>query len=267
MQAERVASGQFDSQVSINAGPSEVRELELAFNVMVDQLRRYRSDIQNYVVSVLNTQEEERKRIARELHDETAQALIVLGRRIEMAQELSTKPELSAQLDSLRDMVDDTLQGVRRFTSDLRPPLLEELGLPRTLQLLGVRTEREESFSVNVQILGEPRHLLPELELGLYRLAQEGLSNVRRHAHASNVYVRLAYSADAVALDIEDDGVGFDAPTDMADLIKTGRLGLMGIYERARLFGGKAAITSRPGGGTLVRIHVPLTSIVLPTHA
>jgi two-component system sensor histidine kinase UhpB len=261
MQAERVASGQFDSQVSINAGPSEVRELELAFNVMVDQLRRYRSDIQNYVVSVLNTQEEERKRIARELHDETAQALIVLGRRIEMAQELSTKPELSAQLDSLRDMVDDTLQGVRRFTSDLRPPLLEELGLPRTLQLLGVRTEREESFSVNVQILGEPRHLLPELELGLYRLAQEGLSNVRRHAHASNVYVRLAYSADAVALDIED------APTDMADLIKTGRLGLMGIYERARLFGGKAAITSRPGGGTLVRIHVPLTSIVLPIHA
>ena len=168
--------------MSINAGPSEVRELELAFNVMVDQLRRYRSDIQNYVVSILNSQEEERKRIARELHDETAQALIVLGRRIEMAQELSSSPELTEQLDSLRDMVDDTLQGVRRFTSDLRPPLLEELGLPRTLQLLGVRTEREEAFNVAVEILGEPRHLLPELELGMYRLAQEGLSNVRRHA-------------------------------------------------------------------------------------
>ncbi len=265
-QADRVASGQFDSQVSINAGPSEVRELELAFNVMVDQLRRYRSDIQNYVVSILNSQEEERKRIARELHDETAQALIVLGRRIEMAQELSTSPELTEQLESLRDMVDDTLQGVRRFTSDLRPPLLEELGLPRTLQLLGVRTEREEAFDVTVEILGEPRHLLPELELGMYRLAQEGLSNVRRHAQARQVHIRLAYSDDAVRLEIEDDGVGFDAPTDLTDLIKTGRLGLMGIYERARLFGGKATITSRPGGGTLVSIHVPLTSIVLPTQ-
>jgi two-component system sensor histidine kinase UhpB len=263
-QAERVASGEFDTQVSVAAGPSEVRELELAFNTMVDQLRKYRSDIQSYVVSILNSQEDERKRIARELHDETAQALIVLGRRIEMAEELSDKAELTAQLESLRDMVDDALQGVRLFTRDLRPPLLEELGLPRTLELLGDRTEQEESFTVSVTIAGKPRHLLPELELGLYRLAQEGLSNVRRHAHAAHVDISLAYEDDAVRLEIADNGVGFEAPLNPTDLMKTGRLGLMGVYERARLFGGKAIITSSPGQGTHVTVVVPLTSIMLP---
>ena len=263
-QAERVASGEFDSQVSVNQGPQEVRELELAFNVMVDQLRKYRNDIQNYVVSILTSQEEERKRIARELHDETAQALVVLGRRIEMAEEIAHEPELAAELDSLRDMVDDTLHGVRRFTRDLRPPLLEELGLPRTLELLGYRTEREEAFRVNLSIVGQPQQLLPELELGLYRLAQEGLSNVRRHAQAEQVAVRLIYNRDAVILEIDDDGVGFDASASTSDLVRSGRLGLMGIHERARLFGGRATITSEPGKGTHIRVDIPITAIVLP---
>ena len=263
-QVERVASGEFDSQVSVNQGPQEVRELELAFNAMVDQLRKYRSDIQNYVVSILTSQEEERKRIARELHDETAQALVVLGRRIEMADEITKEDELAAELDSLRDMVDDTLHGVRRFTSDLRPPLLEELGLPRTLELLGYRTEREEAFHVNLSIVGQPRQLLPELELGLYRLAQEGLSNVRRHAQATRVEVRLIYKPEAVTLEIDDDGVGFDVSASTSDLVRTGRLGLMGIHERARLFGGRATIESEPGKGTHICVVIPITAIVLP---
>jgi two-component system sensor histidine kinase DegS len=262
-QAERVASGEFDSQVSIGAGPTEVRELEVAFNRMVERLREYQRDIQNYVVSILNSQEDERKRIARELHDETAQQLIVLGRRIEMAEELSDD-ELTSELEYLRDMVDDTLQGVRRFTSDLRPPLLEELGLPRTLEILAGREERDESLRVDVTISGRPRQLLPELELALYRLAQESLSNVRRHAHASHVDLQLTYGQDYVGLEIRDNGVGFKGPTEWSELMKTGRLGLMGIHERARLFGGKATITSEPGQGTLVSILVPLTAIVLP---
>ena len=266
-QAERVASGEFETQVSVNTGPSEVRELELAFNTMVDQLRKYRSDIQSYIISILNSQEDERKRIARELHDETAQALIVLGRRIEMAEELSDNAELTAQLESLRDLVDDTLQGVRLFTRDLRPPLLEELGLPRTLELLGDRIAQEQPLTVNVTIKGEPRPLLPEVELGLYRLAQESLSNVRRHAHATRVEIGLTYEENRVRLEITDDGVGFEAPKNPAELIKSGRLGLMGIYERARLFGGQATITSKPGQGTQVVVEVPLTAIVLSPQA
>ncbi|MCD6519093.1 MAG: HAMP domain-containing protein [Anaerolineae bacterium] len=266
-QVERVASGEFDTQVSINSGPSEMRDLELAFNTMVKQLRKYRDDIQNYVVSILNSQEEERKRIARELHDETAQALIVLGRQIEMAQELTNDPTLISELEKLRDMVDATLQGVRRFTRDLRPPLLEELGLPRTLEILGSRTAREEPFTVDVRIVGEPYQLMPELELGLFRLAQESLSNVRRHAQATHVDLTLTYAKDRVVLEIVDNGIGFNAPQDPAELMRSGRLGLMGIYERARLFGGKAEILSEPGKGTIVRVIVPLSAIVLPTDA
>jgi len=263
-QAERVASGEFESQASIDSGPWEVRELGLAFNIMVEQLRKYRGDIENYVVSILNSQEQERKRIARELHDDTAQSLIVLGQHIEMAEESTAGRDLTVQLEILRDMVDDTLQGVRRFTRDLRPPLLEELGLPRTLELLGNRTEQQGAASVAVIIDGEPRKLMPELELGLYRLAQEGLSNVRKHAQAAHVDLRLTYAPDSVQLTIRDDGVGFDAPTDPADLGRAGRLGLMGIHERARLFGGRATITSRPGEGTLVVVAIPITPIVRP---
>ncbi len=263
-QAERVASGEFDTQVSIARGPTEVQELELAFNAMVDQLRRYRHDIQNYVVSILNSQEQERKRIARELHDDTAQALVVLGRRIDMAQEMAVSKELQAELEALRNLVDDTLESVRRFTSDLRPPLLEELGLPRTLELLGDRTEREESFTVEVCVEGEPIQLLPELDLALYRLTQESLNNVRRHARADHVVIRLAYDSDAVTLEVRDDGIGFQVPSTTSDLLTSGRLGLMGIYERARLFGGGASIQSELGRGTAVTVSIPLSTIVLP---
>jgi two-component system sensor histidine kinase UhpB len=262
-QAEEVAAGRFESRVSVDSGPTEVRELEEAFNTMVAQLVKYRTDIQNYVVSILNTQEQERKRVARELHDDTAQALVVLGRRIELAADLTSRQELARELDELRDMVDDTVRSVRSFTRDLRPPLLEELGLPRSLQILGDRLTREEPLAVEVRIEGQPRQLLPEVELGLYRLAQEGLSNIRRHAQATRATVELIYGDATLVLRIADDGVGFQAPEDPAALVNSGRLGLVGIYERARLFGGRAEIDSAPGRGTVVTIRIPVTAIVL----
>jgi len=261
-QADRIASGEFDSQVSINTGPKEVRELEDSFNLMVEQLRQYRNDIQDYVVSILSSQERERKRIARELHDETAQTLIVLGREIEMAEEMATSEELTESLAYLRDAVDGALQGVRRFTRDLRPPLLEELGLSRSLEILVDRLARTEPFGVELAIVGEPIPLSPEAELGIYRLAQEGLSNVRRHAQASQADVILTYRPRGVTLEVLDDGVGFDVEQDSKELVRMGRLGLMGMHERARLFGGRARIDSRPGHGTRVWVEIPLSQIV-----
>jgi len=263
-QADDVATGEFDAHVSIKGGPTEVQELVQAFNKMVDHLALYRSDTENYVSSVLSSQERERKRIARELHDDTAQALIVLGRRIEMVQEEANDPELAEELEEIRDMVDLALEGVRHFTSDLRPPLLEELGLPRTLRLLGDRIAREEPTDVTVEIIGEPVALSPELELGLYRLAQEALSNVRRHAQARHASIKLIYGMDRIRLQVKDDGVGFSAPATPTELVKSGGLGLMGMHERARLFGGKAAITSEPGKGTTVSIIIPLDAARRP---
>jgi len=263
-QVDRVASGEFSTQVSVNRGPSEVRNLEVKFNDMVQRLRRYQADTQNYVTSVINSQEEERKRIARELHDETAQTLIVLGRRIEDAQEQAPDAALAVSLSELRDLVDDTLKGVRRFTSDLRPPLLEELGLPNTIEILGRRIAREDNLEVAVEIIGEPKPLPPEHELALYRLAQEGLSNVRRHASATHADLTLRYEAGQVTLAISDNGVGFEVPADTSALVAGGRLGLMGIYERARLLGGTAKITSALGQGTTVRVTLPMGSAAEP---
>lgn len=258
----RVAEGDFDTQVSLADAPAEIRNLELAFNKMVAELQRYRADIQRYVVSILTSQEEERKRVARELHDETAQDLIVLLRRIEDAQDTASDERLKAQLEGLRDMVDDTLRGVRRFTSDLRPPLLEELGLPRALEILGSRAAREEQFDVHVEVEGKPRPVLPELETGLYRLTQESLSNVRRHAEASHVSIRLIYADDHLELFVQDDGIGFHVPDDPGKMLATGRLGLIGIHERARLFGGRATIRSTPQQGTTVHVVIPLSAIL-----
>ncbi len=266
-QAEQVAEGDLESQVSVDSSVKEVRELEMAFNAMVTDLRKYRKDIQNYVISVLNSQEKERKRIARELHDDTAQALVVLGRRIELVSDLTQDEGMLKELDELRDMVDDTLGGVRGFTRHLRPPLLDELGLPRTLQLFGDRMAREEPFDVTVNVRGTPRQLLPQVELGLFRLAQEGLSNVRRHSEARHGAIDLVYNDTVLTLRISDDGVGFVPPEEPSELVNSGGLGLMGIYERARLFGGRATIESAPGRGTVVTVTIPLSPIVLSPQA
>jgi signal transduction histidine kinase len=140
---------------------------------------------------------------------------------------------------------------------------LEELGLPRTLEILGDRLDREQPFTVDVSIVGPPYALLPEVELGLYRLTQEGLNNVRRHAQATHVDVTLAYTRQAVTLNVSDDGVGFEVPSNQKELSKSGGLGLMGIHERARLFGGEASIESAPGKGTTIRVDIPLSPLVL----
>ena len=124
------------------------------------------------------------------------------------------------------------------------------------------RLDRNEPFDVELAIVGEPISLSPEAELGIYRLAQEGLSNVRRHAQASHADVILTYRARGVTLEVLDDGVGFDIEQDTKELVRMGRLGIMGMHERARLFGGRARIDSRPGHGTRVWVEIPLSPIV-----
>ncbi|MBC7263103.1 MAG: HAMP domain-containing protein [Chloroflexi bacterium] len=259
--AERVghvADGDFQADVPVG-GPAEVRELGRSFNDMVCQLQRYRDDIQRYLASILNAQEEERKRIARELHDDTAQALVILGRRIESCEEMLDDPQrLRQELRLLRDLVDDALQDVRQFTHDLRPPLLEELGLGRSLELMAEEMAKRYSLRVAVQISGNVRSLTPELELTLYRLAQESLTNVCKHAQAQHAVIRLVYDEETVQLQVSDDGIGFRSPKTAAELAEAGRLGLLGMYERAQLFGGSLAIASAPNEGTTVTVVMPI---------
>jgi signal transduction histidine kinase len=212
-----------------------------------------------YAREIVRAQEGERKRIARELHDDTVQLLVALMRRLEVLRTL--QPSLAeaavAHLEAIQVLLDTTLAGVRRFVQDLRPPTLDHLGLVATLEGLVADHTRVEGFSVELEVAGEARRLAPELELALFRIAQEALSNVRRHASASKVTIRLAFQAECVHMTVQDDGVGFNAPARVDEMVARGRLGLIGMYERARNLGGSLTIQSDVGRGTSVIVEVP----------
>jgi signal transduction histidine kinase len=211
----------------------------------------------DYLGVVTAAQEEERKRLARELHDEAIQDLIALKQRVQMARRgLAREPgALEGQLAELQAMLETAIQDVRRFSRALRPIYLEEAGLVAALEGVA-RDAGQRQMQVTFDVDGEPRRLPPEAELALYRIVQEALSNVARHAHASKVQVRIAYDHDVVVR-VQDDGLGFTAPERVSDLATAGHYGLMGMQERAQLVGAHLTVASAPGAGTTVEICYP----------
>ena len=212
-----------------------------------------------YAREIVRAQESERRRIARELHDETIQMLIVLLRRLEVLQTLPDHlPEAATQhLEAIQELIGSTLRGVRRFVQDLRPPTLDHLGLVATLEALVSDLERVEGLTGTLKVRGSARRLAPELELALFRIAQEAVSNVRRHSGASAVSIGVDFLPDEVRVAIEDNGHGFNAPARMDDMVSAGRLGLIGMNERARNMGGTLTIHSEVGLGTSVIVCAP----------
>lgn len=257
-QTRQVARGDYSAQVRLGS-IREIRELGLAFNAMVEQIARYRAGVRRYVAAITHSQEEERKRIARDLHDDTVQSLIAIGQRIELCRaSLDDPEEARAQLTDVRHMVTETIQSVRHFSRELRPLALEDLGLVPALQLLVNDLARADSLEAELEVDGQPQGLAPDLEVAIYRIVQEALQNVRKHAHASEIRVRAEFTDEGVAVAVRDDGVGFIVPPSPTDLASQGNFGLMGIEERAQLFGGKLEIHSQPGDGTEIKVTLPL---------
>ncbi len=153
-------------------------------------------------------------------------------------------------------MAENILKDVRRFSRDLRPSLLDDLGLVPAVEWLTEDLSASSSIQARLDVVGD-RRLEPEVELSLFRIAQEALSNVRRHSRASQVVVRLAFSEQRVRLQVRDDGIGFVPGERPADLSSARGLGLRGMRERAELIGGRFSVTSAPGKGTAVRAVVP----------
>jgi signal transduction histidine kinase len=213
-----------------------------------------------YVRQITRVQEDERRRIARELHDETIQMLIVISRRLEVLSSLpGALPEAATRhLESLQELVSDTLKGVRRFVQDLRPATLDHLGLVATLEGMTRDLSEKDHIDAELRVIGEARRLIPEEELVLFRIAQETLSNVRRHSKASRATVEVEFHSDRVRLTVEDNGNGFNAPERIGDLISSGKLGIIGMHERARLLGGTLQIHSEVGTGTIIVVDVPI---------
>ncbi|HTZ05809.1 MAG TPA: GAF domain-containing protein [Gaiellaceae bacterium] len=218
--------------------------VELSQRVARDALRR-----------VVTAQELERRRLARELHDETGQALtsILLGlRAVEDARETD---ELGAAIAGVRDLVRSTLLDVRRLAVELRPSVLDDFGLVAALERLTETFAEQTGMAVQFEELLPPGERLPsEVETALYRIVQESLTNVVKHAQATTVSIVLARKADSVSLVVEDDGVGFDPGSP-----REGGIGLVGMQERVALLGGRLSIESHPGAGTTFQAEVPLT--------
>jgi signal transduction histidine kinase len=212
-----------------------------------------------YVQQVTRAQEDERARIALELHDETTQSLIVLSRQLEAlakADEASS-PARAGRLRELQGIADDVIRGVRRFSRDLRPSTLDDLGLVPTLEGLATTVTEQDGIPTSLRVVGERRRLAAEVELALFRIAQEALNNVKKHAEATQVTINVEFTPGAVTMTVQDNGKGFIIATPTEDLVASGHMGLIGMHERAHLLGGTLVIESHPNVGTEVVVTVP----------
>jgi signal transduction histidine kinase len=216
--------------------------IENAGSVRRDALRR-----------AVQAQEVERRRLARELHDETGQALTSILLGLKPLEEALAEHPARAALAELREHVVAALQDVRRLAVELRPAVLDDFGLVAALERLTEAFAEQTGIRVDFHsALGE-RRLPPEVETALYRVVQESLTNIVKHANARSVSISLARRDSAVAAVIEDDGAGFDPR-----LVREGGVGLLGMRERLALLDGRLEIESRPGAGTTLVAEVPL---------
>jgi two-component system, NarL family, sensor histidine kinase UhpB len=236
----------------------ELERLTATFNEMLESLDTYRQRLREVAARALRAEEEERKRISRELHDDTAQTLAALLIRLRLVRAVP-EHERDGVLEELRAELVEAIERVRRFARGLRPPALEELGLEPALEshVRGLAETAGIPIRMEVEPLAADLH--PQTELVLYRIAQEALSNAVRHSGADRVEVRLGQRGSSVEISVSDNGRGF-----AADLVGTEEgvgLGLFGMQERASYVGGRVEIVSRPGEGTTVRAAIPLAEV------
>jgi two-component system sensor histidine kinase DegS len=211
-----------------------------------------------YLQQVTRAQEEERRRIARELHDDTAQDLIIILRQVDkLSSAAGLSVENSELLKELREKTSKVLDEVHRFSQDLRPSVLDDLGLLPALEWLTSDLTEHLGIAVEMKVRGTVRRFSPEIELVLFRITQEALRNVWKHSGASRAWVSLEFGDDKAVLTIKDEGKGFRLPERIEDLAVAGKLGLTGMQERAQLIGGRLGIKSAPGKGTTVTLEVP----------
>jgi two-component system sensor histidine kinase UhpB len=201
---------------------------------------------------VLRAQEEERRRLARDLHDEVNQALTAILLRLEALSQ-AAPPELSSELSELKRLVNQAMSELLQLARQLRPTALDDHGLLPAMASQVRRFEAQTGIKAELNASGTDTQLPPDEEIAVYRIAQEALANVARHADAREVSVGFRAGDDGVELTVRDDGRGFSTlePRD------GGGLGLGGMAERARLVGGELTIESRPGGGTKLCLRVP----------
>lgn len=221
--------------------------------------KRLRENEQFFITETIKVQEGERRRLAQTLHDDTIQELLLATHRMQdMIEGTYGRLTKRAQehLEEIRALIERVVVEMRRFTMDLRPNILDELGLASALTWLTKRLKNEDGMKVKLNVFGKKRRLSSEIELNLFRIAQEALNNVRKHAGASATIVTLEFGEKEIKMSVRDNGRGFELPDMIGYFARQQKLGLIGIVERVRLLDGRHNFESTPGKGTTVTVEI-----------
>ena len=257
--ASELGLGNYSAVEAPVGGIEEIRHLQTELVHMARQVQAAQQSLRGYVSAVTRGQEDERRRLARDLHDGPVQALIALDQRMQMVQ-LKLKgsaPEVHERLAELRHITGDLLEDIRRVIRALRPIYLEDLGLLPALEMLTRDLEAATGIRVTFSSQGTATRLSPEREIAAYRFAQEALNNSARHSQAAAVEVSALFEPPLFTLRVDDNGRGFTPPARLGELAAGGHFGLLGMQERAELVAGRFHLRSAPGQGTTVELRLP----------
>ncbi len=256
--ATHLAAGDMEARVpdSILADRDMAR-VGTMLNALLDRLTEDRARERRLAAQVISAQDEERARVARELHDSTAQILTAVMLQLGAAAHESTSPQLDARIATLRELASEALEEVRSLSHTMHPRVLDDLGLATALQWLARQAQAQETLDVQVDAAEFDPPIPAPLAAALYRVAQETLRNAARHADARHVDVSLRRDGRSAVLEIVDDGCGFDV--ELAEARRPG-MGLFSMRERIGLVNGRLTVSSAPGRGTQIVAIVPLAN-------
>ena len=259
----RVQAGERSLRAPLTGVDSQADLLARTFNMMleaIDDANRLRAS------QIINAQEQERKRIARELHDETSQVLTSLLISLAVLEEAVAAPEAHSRIAETRMLAHQTLRAIRNLSIDLRPSALDDLGLLPALRWYVKEYQQKFPIEVDFQATGFKERLPAEMETALYRIVQESLTNIARHSQARKASVTIHESNDAVYATIQDNGCGFDLTSIHTTPGQDRGLGLVGMYERAHLLDGYLSLESTPGDGTTIKVCIPIPHYARSSH-
>ena len=238
-----------------------VRDITERTHIMA-RLEVQQKTLRAYAHRLIASQEEERKRLSRELHDDTLQDLVALAQKAELSHTaLERDPAMAGRrLDELQSLAKEMIVKLRRISNDLRPLILEDLGIAAAIQFLGDELARQmPNCTVHCVIDGNDQQLDPDVEITVFRIVQQAMNNVRVHApNATSVEVVLVFGRQGIEARVSDDGPGFNVVA-IENLVRQGHLGVAGMLERARLLGGQVHVTSGSQAGTTVTLQLPYT--------
>jgi len=260
-----ITTGDFTQRATIHSR-DELGKLGLAFNSMTDSLEKLVAELNqkeetmvHLLQKVIVAQEEERKRIARELHDETGQSLTSLMMSLKCLADNCPGNSHECQIEDMRTLVKTTLGRIHSLTVELRPSILDDMGLIAALEKYITDYRQTHQFDIDFHVIQQvPQRIPREIEVPVYRIVQEALTNIGKYSQAQNVSVIITRKNNGLELIIEDDGVGFEVDALMSGNVSNNKLGLYGMRERATLVGGTFTIESSIGLGTTIYVRIPL---------